>query len=58
MAEHIDVDLSQAMTGNLNLGSASDMIFTKVLETARGNPTCAETLGHREFGFHSTGPTL
>jgi len=58
MAENIDIDLSGILTGDMNLDDAGRIIAAKVLEVAGGKLTKAEKLGHREFGFHSIGPTL
>ena len=58
MAEHIDLDLSGLIQKDLTLDGACDMIHRAVHRIAGGALTCAETLGHREFGFHTSGPTL
>jgi len=58
MAENIDIDLSGILTGDMNLDDAGRIIAAKVLEVAGGKLSKAEKLGHREFGFHSIGPTL
>ena len=58
MAENIDIDLSGILTGDMNLDDAGRIIAAKVLEVAGKKLSKAEKLGHREFGFHSIGPTL
>ncbi|MCG8620096.1 MAG: UxaA family hydrolase, partial [Desulfobacterales bacterium] len=58
MTENIDINLSGLMQGSLTLDDAGEMIGKAVCHTARGELTCAEALGHREFGFHTSGPTL
>jgi altronate dehydratase large subunit len=58
MAENIDMDLSDVLTGDMSLDDAGRIMVAKVLEVAEGKLTKAEKLGHREFGFHSIGPTL
>ena len=58
MAENIDMDISDVLTGDMSLDDAGRIIVAKVLEVAGGKLTKAEKLGHREFGFHSIGPTL
>ena len=58
MAENIDMDISDVLTGDMSLDDAGRIIAAKVLEVAGGKLTKAEKLGHREFGFHSIGLTL
>ena len=58
MAENIDIDLSDVLTGEMSLDDAGRIIAAKVLVVAEGKLTKAEKLGHREFGFHSIGPIL
>jgi (2R)-sulfolactate sulfo-lyase subunit beta len=49
MSEHIDIDLSALLLGEISLESAKDQILETFLRTARGRMTAAELLGHREF---------
>ena len=49
MGEHIDVDVSSILTGELNMDQAGDKLIDMTLRTANGRHTCAEALGHREF---------
>jgi (2R)-sulfolactate sulfo-lyase subunit beta len=49
MSEHIDVDLSGILTGEMTLDQAGEKIVEMVARTANGRLTCAEVLGHREF---------
>ena len=49
MGEHIDVDVSGILTGELNMDQAGDKLIDMTLRTANGRHTCAEALGHREF---------
>jgi len=58
MAENIDIDLSDVLTGEMSLDDAGRIIAAKVLVVAEGKLTKAEKLGHREFGFSSIGPIL
>lgn len=58
MAENIDIDISGVLAGDISLDEAAYIITAQVLEVAGGKLTQAEKLGHREFGFHSIGPTL
>ena len=58
MKENIDIDLSRVLTGEKSLAGAGEEIFDRVVRVAGGDPANAEVLGHREFGFHSIGPTL
>lgn len=58
MAENIDINLSGLLLGNLTIARAGEMILRAVRSTANGELTRAEALGHREFGFYTSGPTL
>ncbi len=58
MADDMDVDLSEYMDGAVPLEDGAALIAEKVLRVAEGTLTKAEVLEHREFGFHSIGPTL
>lgn len=49
MSEHIDVDVSGILSGELTLDQAGDTVMEMIRRTANGRLTCAEVLGHREF---------
>src|SRR5438552_82469 len=49
MREHIDLDVSGILRGELTLDQAGDQLIDLVLRTANGRLTAAEALGHREF---------
>jgi (2R)-sulfolactate sulfo-lyase subunit beta len=49
MSEHIDLDVSAILRGELTLDQAGDMLLDLIVRTANGRLTAAETLGHREF---------
>jgi (2R)-sulfolactate sulfo-lyase subunit beta len=49
MSEHIDLDVSAILTGELTYGEAGDRLLDLIVRTCNGRLTCAETLGHREF---------
>jgi len=49
MSEHIDVDVSQLLTGEINIDEAGDQLWEMTLRAACGRLMCAEVLGHREF---------
>jgi (2R)-sulfolactate sulfo-lyase subunit beta len=49
MREHIDVDISKCLSGNMTLEQAGDAIIEMIVRTANGRLTAAEVLGHREF---------
>ncbi len=49
MSEHIDLDVSGILTGELGLQQAGDQLEALIAQTIRGRLTCAEVLGHREF---------
>jgi (2R)-sulfolactate sulfo-lyase subunit beta len=49
MADHIDLDVSGLLSGEMVLDEAGDALIDMVVRTANGRSTAAETLGHREF---------
>jgi (2R)-sulfolactate sulfo-lyase subunit beta len=49
MSEHIDLDVSDLLTGDLALAEASHRLLELLVRTANGRVTVAEALGHREF---------
>ncbi len=49
MGEHIDVDVSAILRGEMTIDQAGDQLITMVARTANGRLTAAEALGHREF---------
>ncbi|MBM3451051.1 MAG: D-galactarate dehydratase [Armatimonadetes bacterium] len=49
MSEHIDVDLSPLLLGDIALEDAANRILDSFARTVRGRLTNAEALGHREF---------
>jgi (2R)-sulfolactate sulfo-lyase subunit beta len=49
MAEHIDVDISGILQGDMTLDQAGDALIEMIVRTANGRNTAAEALGHREF---------
>ena len=49
MSEHIDVDVSGLLRGEINLDEAGDMLIDATLRSASGRSTAAETLRHKEF---------
>ncbi|WP_448523788.1 UxaA family hydrolase [Pseudothermotoga sp.] len=49
MSEHIDVDVSGVLRGEINLDQAADMLWKRVIETANGRMVKAEILNHKEF---------
>jgi (2R)-sulfolactate sulfo-lyase subunit beta len=49
MSEHIDVDLTALLAGEVSLEEAADRILEAFERTVRGRLTAAEALGHREF---------
>jgi len=51
MSEHIDLDVSGILRGELSLPEAGDKLLDLTIRTAQGRLTCAEVLGHREFVF-------
>jgi (2R)-sulfolactate sulfo-lyase subunit beta len=51
MAEHIDVDVSPVLQGEMTIDEAGDALLEMVIRTANGRLTAAEALGHREFSM-------
>ena len=51
MADHVDLDVSGLLSGEMVLDEAGDALIDMVIRTANGRNTAAETLGHREFIF-------
>jgi (2R)-sulfolactate sulfo-lyase subunit beta len=49
MSEHIDLDVSGILRGEMTLDQAGDKLLEMVIRTANGRNTAAEVLGHREF---------
>lgn len=49
MGEHIDVDLTRLLAGEMDLEEAASRILEIFERTVRGRLTAAEALGHREF---------
>lgn len=51
MSEHIDLDVSGILRGELGLDEAGDQLIDMMVRTCNGRFTAAEALGHREFVF-------
>jgi (2R)-sulfolactate sulfo-lyase subunit beta len=51
MAEHIDVDVSPILQGEMTMDQAGDALIDMIVRTANGRLTAAEALGHREFAM-------
>ncbi len=49
MREHIDLDVSAILRGEMTLDQAGDRLLEVIIRTANGRFTAAEALGHREF---------
>jgi (2R)-sulfolactate sulfo-lyase subunit beta len=49
MGEHIDLDVSKILQGEMTLDEAGDALLDIIVRTANGRLTAAEALGHREF---------
>ena len=49
MAEHIDVDVSAILQGEMTLDQAGDALIDMIVRTANGRFTAAEALNHKEF---------
>ena len=49
MIEHIDLDVSKILSGEMSLEEAGEELLQLMVRTCNGRLTAAETLGHREF---------
>jgi (2R)-sulfolactate sulfo-lyase subunit beta len=49
MSEHIDLNVSAILRGEMTLNEAGDGLLDMVVRTANGRLTATEVLGHREF---------
>ncbi len=49
MEEHIDLDVSALLQGELTVDEAGDQLIDLMIRTCNGRLTAAEALGHREF---------
>ena len=49
MKEHIDLDVSPILQGQMTLDQAGNALIEMIVRTANGRLTAAEALGHREF---------
>ena len=49
MREHIDLDVSPILQGEMTIDQAGDALLDTIVRTANGRFTAAEALGHREF---------
>jgi (2R)-sulfolactate sulfo-lyase subunit beta len=49
MSEHIDLNVSKILQGEMTLDEAGDLLIDCIVHTANGRLTAAEALGHREF---------
>jgi (2R)-sulfolactate sulfo-lyase subunit beta len=49
MSEHIDLDVSAILRGEMTVDEAGDKLIEIITRTANGRLTDAEALGHREF---------
>jgi len=51
MREHIDLDVSKILQGEMTIDQAGDELLDMIARTANGRFTAAEALGHREFSM-------
>lgn len=49
MSEHIDLDVSPILQGEMTLDQAGELLLDMIARTANGRLTAAESLGHKEF---------
>ncbi len=58
MAEHIDVDLSGVIRGEMCTAEGGDRVLRCIARTVGGRKVQAEILGHREFAIYRTAPSV
>lgn len=58
MAENIDVDLSDILTGRRSVEQGGELLMDWVCRVAQGQEVAAEKLGHREFALYRISPIL
>ena len=51
LGANIDADLTGVVLGSMSIEEAGRLLFDKIVDTCRGEPTIAEKLGHREYAF-------
>jgi (2R)-sulfolactate sulfo-lyase subunit beta len=51
MSDHIDLDVSPILQGEMTLDQAGDALIDMIVRTANGRLTAAEALGHIEFAM-------
>jgi (2R)-sulfolactate sulfo-lyase subunit beta len=51
MAEHIDLDVSDMLQGEMSVDGAGDALIELMIRTCNGRLTAAEALGHKEFSI-------
>jgi altronate dehydratase large subunit len=56
LPDYIDLDAGALIDG-ASLDELSELLWARVLSAARGNPTCSERNGCREFAINRVGPT-
>ena len=49
MSEHIDLDVSAILQGEMTIDQAGDSLLDVLVRTCSGRLTASEALGHREF---------
>jgi (2R)-sulfolactate sulfo-lyase subunit beta len=49
MSEHIDLDVSEILSGEMTFDRAGEKLLEMMVRTANGRLTASEALGHREF---------
>jgi len=58
MVDDMDFNAGLIAEGKETMGEAAERLWALMLEVASGRQTCAERLGHHEFGIRRTAPTL
>ncbi len=58
MADHIDVDVSDLLGGDVSLESAGERLLEAVDAAINGHLTCAESFGHHEFTITRLFPSV
>ncbi|HEY4148174.1 MAG TPA: UxaA family hydrolase [Chitinophagaceae bacterium] len=62
MQEDMDINAGKVLTEGVSIDIVGDEIIARIMDTAQGQPTCSEALGHKEFvltykSFEPAGPS-
>lgn len=49
MSDDMDINAGKILNNEATLDEMGQEIFDTIIATAKGNPSCSESLGHQEF---------